>query len=202
MKSPLQNIDTLNDSLLWKSFKKGDEAAFELLYKKYFKVLSNYAFHLNPDKSLVEDAIHDLFIDLWRRREYLSDVDNVKFYLFRAIRNQFSRNIKKDIFEVTENVDDFLDYLSTFSLEQTFIDVESAQIKKQAIKKSLGSLTRRQSEAIHLRFYQGLSLDEASEIMELPKQVVKNLLSKSYAILRILLQKSIFAFFFSLFLDL
>lgn len=191
MKNHNNNTDALDDSLLWKSFKRGDEEAFELLYKKYFKVLGNYGFHLNQDKFLIEDAIHDLFIDFWRRKEYLSDVDNVKFYLFRAIRNQFSRNIQKDIFEGSEDVDDFLDYLSTLSLEQESIDRESGQIKTHAIQRSLNSLSKRQAEAIHLRFYQGLSLDDASEIMDVPKQVVKNLLSKSYAILRVSLKKSI-----------
>lgn len=190
MKRHNKNTDTLDDALLWKSFKRGNEEAFELLYKKYFKVLVSYGFHLNLEKFLIEDVIHDLFIDLWRRKEYLSDVDNVKFYLFRAIRNQFSRTIQKDIFEGAENVDDFLDYLSTLSLEQKSIDRESSEIKTQAIQKSLNNLSKRQAEAIHLRFYQGLSLDDASQVMGIPKQVVKNLLSKSYAILRVFLKKS------------
>lgn len=190
MKRHNENTDTLDDALLWKSFKRGNEEAFELLYKKYFKVLVSYGFHLNLEKFLIEDVIHDLFIDLWRRKEYLSDVDNVKFYLFRAIRNQFSRTIQKDIFEGAENVDDFLDYLSTLSLEQKSIDRESSEIKTQAIQKSLNNLSKRQAEAIHLRFYQGLSLDDASQVMGIPKQVVKNLLSKSYAILRVSLKKS------------
>lgn len=191
MKNYSNNTDTLDDSLLWKSFKRGDEEAFELLYKKYFTVLGSYGFHLNSDKFLVEDAIHDLFVDLWRRKEYLSDVENVKFYLFRAIRNQLSRTIQKDIFEGAEDVDDFLDYLSTLSLEQESIDKESNEIKTLAIQKSLANLSKRQAEAIYLRFYQGLSLDDASQIMDIPKQVVKNLLSKSYAILRVSLKKSI-----------
>ncbi|UFH35505.1 RNA polymerase sigma factor [Flavobacterium acetivorans] len=193
--NPLSKItkqtEVTQDSLLWKSFKNGDYAAFELLYKKYFKVLVTYGFQLNSDRSLVEDAIHDLFVDLWRRKEFLSEVDNVKFYLFRAIRNQFSRNIQKDIFEGSENVDHFLDFLSTLSIEQESIEQESVQIKTQLIKKSLEKLSKRQTEAVHLRFYQGLSLDQTSQIMEIPKQVVKNLLSKSYAILRVSLRKAV-----------
>jgi RNA polymerase sigma factor (sigma-70 family) len=161
------------------------------LYKKYFAVLGSYAFRLNPNKSLVEDAIHDVFIDLWRRKEFLSDVDNVKFYLFRSIRNRFNRNIQKDIFEGSENVDDFLDYLASLSVEQESIEQESGYIKDQTIQKALNSLSRRQTEAVHLRFFQGLSLDETAQVMDIPKQVVKNLLHKSYAILRITLKKSL-----------
>lgn len=191
MENKYSHTDELNDSLLWSSFKAGNALAFELLYKKYFGVLGSYGFRLNPDKSLVEDAIHDLFIDLWRRKEFLSDVDNVKFYLFRSIRNQFNRNIKKDIFEGSEDVDDFLDYLASLSVEQESIERESRDSKDQAIQKALNSLSKRQIEAVHLRFFQGLSLDETAQVMDIPKQVVKNLLHKSYAVLRITLKKSL-----------
>ena len=106
-------IENTEDTLLWKSFKQGDKKAFEQLYKKYFKVLGSYGFRLSQDKDLVEDAIHDVFIDLWRRKEYLSDVQNVKFYLFSAIRNQFSRNTQKDIFVAD---------LENGEFEQLFLD--------------------------------------------------------------------------------
>lgn len=180
-----------DDAILWQKFKKGNEGAFGAIYKKYFKILGNYGLRLNPNKDLVEDAIHDVFIDIWRRREYLSDIENVKFYLFRAIRNQFSRNQQKDIFEGSEDINNFLDYLSTLSSEQESIDVESNLIKTKFVQKAMDNLSNRQSEAIHLRFYHGLNLDEIALIMQIPKQVVKNLLSKSYAILKISLKNII-----------
>ncbi len=182
------HTETINESNLWLLFKRGNEKAFEQLYNQYFIVLGSYGLRLNPNKNLVEDAIHDVFIDLWRRKEYLSEVENIKPYLFRALRNQLSRTLQKDIFEGSEDVNDFLDYLSTLSTEQESIDAESTQQQRQSIQKALTNLSNRQAEVIHLRFYQGLSLDEVASIMQLPKQVVKNLLSKSYAVLRVSLK--------------
>lgn len=192
------NAKNVEDSLIWQAFKKGDEKAFELIYKRYFKVLGSYGLRLNPNKDLVEDAIHDVFIDLWRRKECLSEVKSVKFYLFQAVRHQFSRNIQNDIFEGSEDVNNFLDYLGTLSSEQETINNESNQHKTHRIQQAMNNLSNRQAEVVHLRFYQGLSLDETSLIMQLPKQVVKNLLSKSYAVLRISLQNliSLAVFFF------
>lgn len=192
------HIKNAKDSLIWQAFKQGDKKAFEQIYSSYFKILGNYGLRLNPNKDLVEDAIHDVFIDLWRRREYLGEVENVKFYLFQAVRHQFSRNIQKDIFEGSEDVNNFLDYLGTLSSEQLTIDDESNYYKKLRIQQAMNNLSNRQAEVVHLRFYQGLSLDETAEIMQLPKQVVKNLLSKSYAVLRISLKNllSLTIFFF------
>lgn len=193
------NTNIESDILLWQAFKIGDTEAFEQLYNKYFKVLGNYGLRLNPNKDLVEDAIQDVFIDLWRRKEYLNDIENVKYYLFRAVRNQFSRNIQKDIFEGSEDVNNFLDYLGTISLEQESIDVETNQIRTISVRKAMNNLSNRQAEAVHLRFYQGLSLEEIALIMQVQKQVVKNLLSKSYAILKISLKDLISIALFFLF---
>lgn len=192
------HTENTDDSLLWKAFKRGERDAFELLYNRYFKTLGAYGLRLNSDKDLVEDAIHDVFVELWRRKEFLGDVKNVKFYLFSAIRHQFNRNHQKDIFEGAEDVNNFLDFLSTLSSEQDSIDCETIHHRTLCIQKAMKSLSNRQAEAVHFRFYQGLSLDETAQIMQLPKQVIKNLLSKAYAILRISLKNviSVFVFFF------
>jgi RNA polymerase sigma factor (sigma-70 family) len=182
------------DSKLWSAFKRGDENAFELLYNKYIQQLGRYGMRLNPNKSLVEDTIHDVFIELWGRKEFLSEVDNIKYYLFKVVRNQLNKNVREEIVEENEDINSFLDYLSTLSTEQEIISEETENSKKKSIKKAINNLSKRQREAIHLRFYQGLNLDEVALIMDLPKQVVKNLLSKSYAILRISLKDSILIF--------
>jgi RNA polymerase sigma-70 factor (ECF subfamily) len=188
------NIKDFDDFHLWQAFKRGDIEAFELLYKKYFKILGAYGLRLNSDKDLVEDAIHDVFLELWRRKEFLGDIENVKFYLFSAVRNQNIRNHKKDNFEESEDINKFLDYLSTLSSEQEYITNESIQLRDLNIHKAMKNLSNRQGEAVHFRFYQGLSLDETAQIMQLPKQVIKNLLSKAYAILRVTLKNLISVF--------
>lgn len=182
---------TQTDIELWKAFKLGDEIAFEEIYERYFKVLSSYGYRIITDKLLLEDAIHDLFLELWRRREFLKEVDNVKFYLFKALRNQINRNTRNDIFEDSEDINDFLDHLVNISSEQEAIEKESGNLQVVAISKALGNLSKRQREVIHLRFYHGLSLDEIAQLMGLPKQVISNLQYKSFAVLKLSLKAGI-----------
>ncbi len=177
-----------NDSQRWQAFKMGDKQAFEQIYTDYFSHLVNYGSRLTNDEALLEDAIQDVFIELWRRREFLTNVENLKFYLFKALRNQLSRNTRKDVFENAEDIDNFLDLLSSISVEQQAIEQDSTQEQVVVLENALSKLTNRQREAINLRFYHGLSIDEIASLMNVTKQAVNNTLSKSYAVLRLSLK--------------
>ncbi|GAA4469733.1 RNA polymerase sigma-70 factor [Nibrella saemangeumensis] len=173
------------EKIIWNSFKKGDSQAFEQLYQRYFAILTRYGFRLTANRQLLEDAIQDVFVELWRRKEHLADVENVKFYLLCALRNQIIRNIRHDRFETAEDIDDFLDFLVSLSSEQHTIQTETETSQRERIQHAITQLSGRQREAIHLRFYHGLSLDEMAQLMGLTKQSVSNLLFKSYAVLRL-----------------
>jgi RNA polymerase sigma factor (sigma-70 family) len=180
--SPYKPTD---ENTLWAAFKEGDVRAFEQLYNRYFETMASYGHRLSTDKQQLEDAIQDVFVDLWRRRQHLADVESVKFYLFRALRHQVIRNTRNDVLETSEDINDFLDLLVSFSSEHQSIEQETHITQTQAITKAIAQLSQRQQEAIHLRFYHGMGLDEMTQLMGLNKQSVSNLLFKSYTVLRL-----------------
>jgi RNA polymerase sigma-70 factor (ECF subfamily) len=194
-RSPQNSSD---ETILWIAFKKGDVRAFEQLYNRYFEVLANYGHRYCTDKQQLEDAIQDVFVDLWRRKQHLADVESVKFYLFRALRHQVIRNTRNDLLETSEDINDFLDFLVTFSSEQQSIEQETHIT--EAVTKAIAQLSQRQQEAINLRFYHGMSLDEMTQLMSLSKQSVSNLLFKAYSVLRLTIKgiRPILLLFFQL----
>ncbi len=48
-----------SDKTIWISFKKGDHAAFNYIYKTYFSVLFNYGRQFTADRELIKDCIQD-----------------------------------------------------------------------------------------------------------------------------------------------
>jgi DNA-directed RNA polymerase specialized sigma24 family protein len=42
------------------------------LYNDYYSILNNYGYKFTRNSSLIEDAIHDLFVRLWTSRENLA----------------------------------------------------------------------------------------------------------------------------------
>nr|WP_293839991.1 sigma-70 family RNA polymerase sigma factor [uncultured Arsenicibacter sp.] len=173
------------DQTRWIAFKEGDQEAFRQIYDQYFSQLALYGRRLTADSQLLENAIQDVFVDLWRRRHYLSDVDCIKFYLIRSLRNQVLRNARNDVFDQAGDIDDFLDLLVILSAEQHTIDQEMKLDQVNRIRMAIDRLAVRQREVIHLRFYQGLKLEEIANVMDLSKQSVSNLLYKAYAALRV-----------------
>jgi len=77
-----------NLNFLWKSFLKGDDKSFSLIYQQHIDGLFLYGSKLCPDRELVRDCIQKVFIDLFIKRKKVSkEIANLKSYLFVSLRN-------------------------------------------------------------------------------------------------------------------
>ncbi len=85
----------VSEAKIWIKFKSGDEAAFIWIYKNYFAVLYNFGRQFNLDSDFVKDQIQDLFIYIRNNRERLTNVNSVKFYLFKSLKRRLLSNKKK-----------------------------------------------------------------------------------------------------------
>ncbi|KAA9354063.1 RNA polymerase sigma factor [Larkinella humicola] len=149
---------------LWYAFRQGDEAAFQQMYRLYARDLLNYGYKVTNDVPLIEDSIHDLFIELWQSRTNLSDTDSIRFYLFRSLRNKINKTRHRDPFFQASDIDT-VHTADDFIIENTLIEHEQREQVHQQLRKSYDLLTPRQQEALNLRFYQHFSNEEIARIM-------------------------------------
>ncbi|GAA4406242.1 sigma-70 family RNA polymerase sigma factor [Nibrella viscosa] len=152
-------------SHLWNAFRLGDEAAFQQIYRLYVRDLLNYGYKVTNDVPLIEDSIHDLFIELWQSRANLSDTDSIKFYLFRSLRNKITRVRSRDLFYTASDIDTVATPTDSYSIEASLIEHEETEQIHQQLQKGYDQLTPRQQEALNLRFYQHFSNEEIAQIM-------------------------------------
>ncbi|WP_229311486.1 RNA polymerase sigma factor [Larkinella rosea] len=150
---------------LWYAFRQGDEAAFQQIYRLYARDLLNYGYKVTNDVPLIEDSIHDLFIELWQSRANLSDTDSIRFYLFRSLRNKINKTRNRDLFFQASDIDQIQMPIDDFIIENQLIEHERVEQVHRQLQKSYGLLTPRQQEALNLRFYQHFSNDEIARIM-------------------------------------
>lgn len=190
------NLTKEQEQTLWKDMISGNKKSFEDLYKQYFQALINYGFRITKNENLIEDAVQELFISIWNNRTNLSEVNEVKFYLFRSLKNRILRQLEKDIFDKSDDIDVYLDFLNSISEEQKKIDSEQFDANLETLQRAIAHLPIRQQEVINLKYYHDFTLDEIAKLMNVNKQSVSNLLFRSYAILRKLLKNFTILIFF------
>ena len=157
-----KNQVDLTDKEVWELFRSGSNSAFEFIYKEYFDKLYNYGCQFTQDHSLVEDTIQELFLELNRRKEYLSATDKILPYLYGAFRRKIVRNRNN------QNRFEKLDVGDTFPLEVSIeamkIMEEEADSKKEKLANAITKLQEKDREMIFLFYYENLSYDEIREI--------------------------------------
>lgn len=65
----------------------GDEGAFRELFNAYFDKLLFFSNSFLKNRPLAEEAVEDVFIKLWESRQTLMSIDNLHYYLYRAVKN-------------------------------------------------------------------------------------------------------------------
>lgn len=174
------------DHDLWQRIRVGDEQAFTAIFEKYHRTLYNYGSKLSTNSSLVEDAVQDVFIDIWRLRHNLTEnVTSVKFYLYRALRRRIHVALDKfpSMEEISELDDEDTPANHTHS-EALLIETESSSMRAQRIQELLAQLPERQLEALTLRYFDDFSVEEIAEIMGVNEKSVRNFIYKALTSLR------------------
>lgn len=156
---------------LWNRFRQGDTDAMESIYRHYYQHLFNYGHQICRNQELVRDGIHNLFMDLWRRRTHLGDTNNLKSYLFKALRRQLIHCMERD--KKVISVDDMLSAMIDAELSDTEPNEEKEQ-QAVTLKQAIHNLSKRQKEVIFLRYYENLSCEEIAEVMQININTVYN----------------------------
>jgi len=163
----------------WEKFtRQGSAEAFEEIYKEMSDALFSYGHCLTQDKSLVDDAIQDIFIDLWKRRNHLDAVKKFRPYIFQALRN----NIHTQLLKKTRNVSLLAagkQPLYDPSFEQSIITREERNYRHRLLEKAIDCLPSRQKEILFLKFFEGYCYSEISAILSIKPQVARNLASRA-----------------------
>ncbi len=86
----------LTDSELTLRLKQHDEAAFETLFRRYYRYLYSVAVQYVKDPDLAEDALQEVYLKLWINRSHVDESQSVKSYLATAMRHQMLNAIRNE----------------------------------------------------------------------------------------------------------
>ena len=169
----------MNDLELWQLLKNGDRTAFKKIYADHVQALYKYGLRFCKDAALVEDCIHDLFVEIWNKRTTIGNTDSIIRYLLVSLRRKIYRQTKtKNKVELNDQLlpkeDDSFNWPADDHLEDRKIEVQAA----------IKLLTPNQQEVIYLKYFQGLDYEEISEVLGMKYQSVRNLVHRAMTKLR------------------
>lgn len=84
----------MTDQQLVKKIRNGDDAAFEQLFRAYFKLLTVYAASFLKDLDVAQDLTQDVFVRLYERKSSLEIHSSLKSFLYTTVRNKCLDYIK------------------------------------------------------------------------------------------------------------
>ncbi|WP_229201331.1 RNA polymerase sigma factor [Arcticibacterium luteifluviistationis] len=179
MKEIINKYKLDSDLTLWLEMINGSESAFSELFELYNKTLVNYVYSFVKDKSMAQDCVQDVFMDVWIYRKKLQSTVLVKPYLLSAARKRLARKLERDhIFFKSTNTDN-IEFALDFTIEYKIIADEQQLAQALKLNEILNKLPARQKEAIYLRYFQGLNPQQISEILEVNYQSVNNLIHRA-----------------------
>jgi len=165
------------DLFLWNEFRNGNADAFGALIRVHYPDLFHYGTRFTRDAELVKDCLQDLFLELWINRETISETSFVKYYLLKALRRKLTRRLGRSRYAGSWEELHFESILNgAHSVETSIIREETLTELSRKMRHALSGLSKRQQEAIYLRYYFDADIDEVAEIMSVNRQSVYNLL--------------------------
>ena len=179
------------DIAIFKRIKKGDESAFEELFRKYFTGLCIYACEFVKRNEVAEEIVEDVFCKIWEKRKSLEVTVSLKSYLYRSVYNTSLNYLKSEKHHM-KNQDNLADNFENMLPISTPGDITSSSLLSEElemkIEQAINSLPEKSQIIFRLSRFEGLKYSEIAEKLNLSVKTVETQISRVLKKLRVQLK--------------
>lgn len=158
---------------------KGDHAAFNELFHRWYDMVYSSALIFSKSAELARDTTQEVFLELWKQREKMDEVDHPKTYLVTIARNMIYRRLSRVNLETA-----YRNYLSGHLYQVEGEDEVQAKQLSGFLEDGIRLLPPQQQRAFRLSREQGLSHEAIAAEMQVSRQSVKDYIVRAIAFLR------------------
>ncbi len=162
------------DIQLFNRIKKGDKKSFEALFSLYYDVLCNFAYLFVQDHQVSEEAVSDVFVNIWHKKEKIDIHLNVKAYLYKSTKNavlSYTRKQKLD----TVNIEEYQDSKNTETPETLLLKAE----KTDHLHQIINTLPKKAGLVFRMHKVDQMKYREIAEILGISEKTVENHMGNS-----------------------
>ncbi|MDH5826288.1 RNA polymerase sigma factor [Sphingobacterium faecium] len=188
------NVLLGNDELL-KRLRERDLEAFNVVYDDYWSLLLNISLKRLDDPLICEEIVQDVFVELWQSCTH-REIYNLEAYLITCVKYKIFEAYKKSK-KLKSNV---LKNDVFFKIEEAFEEDRFAEKDLiSLIEKWIAHLPQKRKEIFKMRFLDGLTVKEISDVTENSPNTIKNHLGISINKLRLMIKQNFLIFILILF---
>ena len=164
------NEDISDDELVL-ALNDGSQLAYTAIYARYHSSLYLFAYSRLGNREEAKDIIHELFLSLWEKRSSIVLTQNLRVYLYTAVRNRILDLIKHQ--KVSAR------YIESL---QHFMDTQQSEVEEQLlladlpekIELAIQSLPDKMRRVFELSRKVNFTRKEIAQELGLSEQTVKS----------------------------
>jgi RNA polymerase sigma-70 factor (ECF subfamily) len=151
---------------------QGDEAAFRELYRAFSRRLYAYVIRKLGNEAQAEEIVADTLYEVWKAPARVRGESQFSTWLIGIARNKVLmafRSRKPDA--VYEDLQEIAEVIA--SEDAGAFELLAQRQRREGVQHCMERLSEDHREAIHLVFYEGMSLAEVAQVQSCPENTVK-----------------------------
>ncbi len=170
----------VTDFELMQEIARFESRALEELYDRYSPLLYTIIKKIAPNQLTADKILIEVFVIIWRKiTKFDFAKGNVYAWLVTLARNKAVDTLRRERSAgqtVPAYDDEYEDYfiLPTFDSKMDLLDFKTAFTLKPKIERSLAKLTDTQKYVLHLAYYEGYTIDEIADKLNVPLSTVRS----------------------------
>ena len=154
---------------------------FEDVFRANYRDLCSYAVYYLKDKDEAEEAVQDVFVSLWEKREQLQITTSIRSYLFRSVYNYSMNKLKHE--KVKRAYEAHHEHTAERAHNPVTGRIFGKELEKR-IAQAIETLPEKCREIFMLNRFQHLKYAEIAEHLDLSVKTVENQMGKALKVLR------------------
>lgn len=157
-----------------------DEAAFEQVFKQYYKNLHAYACSFLNDTDEAEERVQQVFFKLWERADNLSIQGSIAAYLYRAVHNECLNYQKHEKIKSAHRL-----HVVHRMKNETATEKTMNKELEQQFREALNELPEQCRTVFQLSRFEELKYREIADKLDISVKTVENHMGKALKLLRL-----------------
>lgn len=175
----MKTYSAYSDEYLFSLSQNGDNAAFDVLYERFFSLLYVHALRKLQDSQEAKDLVQDTFTVLYQKKETLGEIANFSGYLYVLLKNKILNFLEKK--KVRTN------YLESVDSHQAHSSIENYVFEKELraqIEEGINLLPEKMRLVFEMSRFDHLTHKEIGEQLNISDKTVKRQIVNALKIIR------------------